>query len=503
MKKIISLLLVFVMILGLAACSQDGDKDKKPEAPDQVTEAPGSEEVTPDAEGEGEPEDDTDLNAPPVVDLDGYEFVVADVNENRWFPKEGSSEVANAIIERVKWVEDTYNCKITYRNHNETEFSDAVLSGDKYADIIICPTWEIGRHVNGKRVMDITNVPGLDFTKSYWVDYNNIQLLAYGDRIYGMGAPFASQNDEVFVMFFNKAIIEELNLESPYALVERGEWTFDKFLEYQRAAAKDLNGDGVMDENDRYGLATGHDWDVSVVLYLASGNKVIKQEADGSITFGVNTPEAFEAINTIKQMVAVGDTFYPKPEGSDMDAYVEAFVEGKSLFYTYSRGRGVADKIYEMEDDFGIVPIPMGNNTNTYQCWVSHDAPSMAVPITNPDIEKTGIVIEALAYAAQKENDIAFEEYVLTKLRDDESAEILKQVNQYAVSDLCFIGQQMVGSIYSGLNIIPNTCFYQPTNEVASMVAEVEIAVETGIEEFVQKMQGIYEAETGETEAAE
>jgi ABC-type glycerol-3-phosphate transport system substrate-binding protein len=249
-----------------------------------------------------------------------------------------------------------------------------------------------------------------------------------------------------------------------------------------------------MDDNDRYGFAAGHDWDVSVVMYLASGNKILKQEPDGSITYGVNTPEAFDAINQIKQMVAVGDTFYPKPEGSDMDAYVEAFVQGKALFYTYSRGRGVADKIYDMEDDFGIVPIPRGNNTDNYLDWVSHDAPSMAVPITNTDIEKTGIVIEALAYAAQKENDLAFDEYCSTKLRDEESAEILKQVNTYATSDLCFIGQQMVGAIYDGLGIIPNVCFYTPTTEIASAVAEVEVKVETGIEEFKQKMLGTYVA---------
>jgi ABC-type glycerol-3-phosphate transport system substrate-binding protein len=491
LKKIISILLVFVMVFGLVGCSGNKEQKEETTTENETTDVVESEETQEETQEETV---EAVVEAPEVVDLGGYEFIVADVNENRWFPEEGSSEVANAIIERVKWVEDTYNCKITYRAHNETEFADAVLSGDKYADIIVCPTWEIGRHVGSGKIMDISQIPGVDLTKSYWTDYNNTQLLSYGEKIYGVGAPFASQNDEVFVMFFNKAIIEELGLTSPYELVEKGEWNFDKFLEYQKAASKDLNGDGVMDENDRYGFATGHDWDVSVVMYLASGNKVLKQEADGAITYGVNTPEAFDAINMVKQMVAVGDTFYPKAQGSDMNAYVEAFVEGKALFYTYSRGRGVADSIYEMEDDFGIVPIPMGNNTDTYQCWVSHDAPSMAVPITNTDIEKTGIVIEALSYAAQKENEIAFEEFCLTKLRDDESAEILAGISQYAVSDLCFIGQQMVGSINKGLGIIPDTCFYKPTTEIASAVAEVEISVETGIEEFVQKMMGTYVA---------
>lgn len=490
LKKILSILLVLVMVFSLAACS-DKKATNEPANNDAVTTAPDATD-TPD---EATPTDLIKDEAPPVVDLGGYEFVVADVNENRWFPQEGSSEVANAIIERVKWVEDTYNCKITFKQHNETEFANAVTSGDKYADIIICPVWEIGRHVGAQRIMDISKIPGVDFSKSYWSDYNNTQLLAYGDRVYGVGSTFASQADEVFVMFFNKAIIAELGLESPYDLVEKDQWTFDKFLEYEKAAKKDLNGDGVFDENDRYGFAAGHDWDVSVVMYLASGNHVLNQNADGTMTYGLNTPEAFDAINMVKKMVAKGDTFYPKPEGSDMDAYAEAFVQGKALFYTYSRGRGVADKIYEMDDDFGIVPIPKMAGMSQYQCWVSHDAPAMAVPATNTDIEKTGIVIEALAYAAQKEQDIAFDEYCLTKLRDEESAKILAQINNYATSDLCFIGQQMVGAIYGGLAVIPDVCFFQAdTLEIASKVAEVEVQMDTGIEEFIQKLNGTWVA---------
>ena len=208
LKKMLSILLVLVMVFGLSACS--AKKTDEPAGSNAVTDAPDTSDTpdAPDTPDEAEPTELLKDEAPPVVDLGGYEFVVADVNENRWFPQEGSSEVANAVIDRVKWVEDTYNCKITFRQHNETEFANAVTSGDKYADIIICPVWEIGRHVGAQRIMDISKIPGVDFTKSYWSDYNNTQLLAYGDKVYGVGSTFASQADEVFVMFFNKAIIE-------------------------------------------------------------------------------------------------------------------------------------------------------------------------------------------------------------------------------------------------------------------------------------------------------
>lgn len=285
-------------------------------------------------------------------------------------------------------------------------------------------------------------------------------------------------------------------------MVKNKEWTFEKMLEMQKAAKRDLNGDGVFDSADRYGLATGHDWDISVVLYLASGNSIIETSQDGEMKYALNTPEAYETIDMVKKMVAKGDTFFPKDDGEDMDAYVKAFVEGKSLFLAYSRGRGVIDPIYEMDDDFGFIPMPMGNNTDEYKCWVSHDAPSLAVPVSNPDLDKTGLILEALAWKSQGEDELHLDEFALTKLRDDESYEILKELGKYAVSDMAFIGQQLDGAIFGGLGVIPDSCFYSPDEEITSRVAAVEENIEIGLENAKLMFLGEWvEPEEEESEA--
>ena len=54
---------------------------------------------------------------------------------------------------------------------------------------------------------------------------------------------------------FNKKIVSDLSLESPYDLVKSGEWTIDKFASMSRGISADLDGDGELDENDRYGFA--------------------------------------------------------------------------------------------------------------------------------------------------------------------------------------------------------------------------------------------------------
>lgn len=478
------LMLLLILTLVASACTKSSDNGDSGSTEQEHNMS--EEESNPPDSGEKESGD----GAPPIQDLNGYTFIVADNNANRWFPQEGSSDLANAIIDRVKWVEQTYNVNIEVRKHSEEEFSTAVMAGDKYADIIIAPTWELGRHINGKRLADLNAVTNLNLDNPYWKEYNTSNLLTYDNRTYGAAAPFANQGDEVWVIVFNKSMVEELGLENPYELVNNKQWTFDKMLEMQQAAKRDLNGDGVMDSNDRYGLATGHDWDIAVALYLASGNKIIEVAKDGTMKYAVNTPKAYETIEMIKRMTKQGDTFFPKNEGEDMDAYVKAFVDGKALFLAYSRGRGVIDLIYEMESDFGFLPIPMGNNTSDYLSWVSHDAPSMAVPVTNKELDKTGLVLEALAWKSQEEEQVRLDEIAFTQLRDEESLEVLEQLKHYGISDIAFIGQQMQGNVHSGLALIPQVGFYEQNLEPASKVAEIEEAVNIGLEELVLRLRG-------------
>ncbi|MBP5250651.1 MAG: hypothetical protein J6Z46_11695 [Lachnospiraceae bacterium] len=486
-KKALAIFLALSMIAGsFAACGGEKNTDT-PAGNNPGQEQTNNDQKTPTAEPTEEPKEEKYPFE--VVDLDGYVFTVADNNTNRWFPEEGSSERANAIIARVNKVQELFNCKIEVKPYGESEFANAVTAGEDYADIIVCETWNLGRHIKAKRVVDLASLDGLNLNADYWTRYNNTNLLSYQGKVYGVAAPFASQMYEIFLMFFNKNIIEELNLESPYDLYARDEWTFSKFLEYVKAAKKDLNGDGMLDENDRYGFSCGHNWDTPVVMYLASGNQFYRENSDGSIEFQLNTTDAFKAVKQVKEMLNPGDTYWPKPEGAEMNAYVQAFTEGKALFYTYSRGRGVADAIYDMQDDFGIVPIPRGDNAPTYRCWVSHDAPSMSIPSTNKNIDKTVKILEALAYFAQDENEIELDEFC-TKLRDDRSAEILREMPKYAHSDLAFIGQQCAGGFYAALNAVVNVTFAQREKEIASTVAGIELEVEDGIQEFIDIMLG-------------
>jgi hypothetical protein len=427
------------------------------------------------------------------------------VDQNRWIPQAGSSDHANAVIERNQWVQDTLNCTIEYIPYNEAEMKAAVLAGDKYADIVISQMWSIARHGQARELADMSQMTQIDFDANYWKDFNVVNYLQFDTQIVGLSSSFASQTDQIWATFFNKRLISELNLENPYDLVESGQWTFDKFLAMQQAAKLDVDGNGVFDQNDRYGFAVGHDWDASVVMFLASGNPMTRTNADGSMSFNIDNEKSFATIDMVKRMLAKGDTFFPKESDTDMSMYIQAFTEGKSLFLAYSFGDATMSPVYQMNDDFGIVPMPKGPDADNYKCWVSHNAPTIGVPASNRDMDKTGYVLEALAYRAYPEEANFFDEISLTRLRDDESLDTLLRLKEWGVSDYLFMGQQGAGGCNAGLNLVVNTCYInQDTMEPVSEAAAIEEQVNLALIESVQKFTGTYvEPEPVEEPAAE
>ena len=461
-QKGISLLLCMSMVLGcLTGC---GDNAESENIDEQTNEYPFK-----------------------IEDLDGYVFTVADSNVSRWFPEEGSSDIANAVINRVDKVEELFNCTIERIDFNEEEAQNAANAGSKYADIVVCETWMLGRFLKARRLLDLAQLEGLNLDTEYWQRYGSVNILQYQDKIYAVGAPCACQHDEAFVMFFNKAIIEELDLESPYDLYARDEWTMSKLLEYCQAAKKDLNGDGVFDGNDRYGFVCGHSEDGPGVLYNGAGKKFIREGEDGHFEFELNTKDAFRVVNQISEILDPFENAYDTYSlGMEPPDIVNLFVNGQTLFYCYSRGRGFADPIYDMTDDFGVVPMPRGDDSEPdgYQCWVSHDAPIMGIFANNPDIEKTVMIVEALAYFAQEENEIEENEYLNLKLRDDTAREIVKNINKYAMADYAWIGQQCAGGFYNLVNVLRDVTMKDRSKKIMSSIQAIEKEVETGIQEL-------------------
>ena len=88
--------------------------------------------------------------------------------------------------------------------------------------------------------MQPLSVSKFDFKDEAW-DQTMMKNLTFGGKTYGT----TLQNTHisgVYVMFYNKAIIDKYNYEDPYKLWKAGKWTWDKFLEM----CEDAKDDGML-----------------------------------------------------------------------------------------------------------------------------------------------------------------------------------------------------------------------------------------------------------------
>ena len=95
-----------------------------------------------------------------------------------------------------------------------------------------------------------------------------------------------------------------------------------------------------------------------------------------------------------------------------------------------------------MEDDYGMIPIPKYDEAQQeYYSWMGIAAPSVMIPKSNENPERTGLVLDALsAVSSTVLMDGFYEVTVLRKAsRDDESTEMLELMRKSRTFDLASV----------------------------------------------------------------
>jgi hypothetical protein len=122
---------------------------------------------------------------------------------------------------------------------------------------------------------------------------------------------------------------------------------------------------------------------------------------------------------------------YGVVDGTNIQA---AFEQGRALFY--GEVMQCVMRMRQSETDFGILPFPKADaEQGEYYTNVHRFASStVAIPVSVEDVERAGVIVEALAHGSMKYVKPAYYDIALkTKFaRDDESSEML---------DILFAGQ--------------------------------------------------------------
>lgn len=487
-KKWLSLLLAVIMTVSLAGCG--GNASVKTSggtgAGTEETEGAGTEE-TDGTEGTEEEEAwerpfDKYIQDEEVVDLGGYNFKIVDFNTNIWRPEEIRSEQDQLIVNIVEDVEKTFNCTIEVEEVSpDTIFNNAqpaIMSGDKYADLLGTTLWAYGSLLGGQLLTDLSEVDSLDFTQDGF-NKGLSDIATFGGATYGFGASFGSPG--YAVIYYNDRIWTELGLPDPYELVQSGEWTWAKLLEYGRMAIRDNDGNGIVDSvNDRWGLVAPNG-DLITNMYLSMGGNFYTENEEGKMRLSCLDSDSAAKMKFIYDFFQNENVLYK----NENVGFLEMFYSGKSLFLLY--GSDIYDDNKNMEDDWGVLPLPKWTpDQEEYLNPVNHNAKIYSIPSSNKNTYEAGVIITALAKRYQALYPLTLQEMADTYWRSDTAQAIMEEyvVESTYVYDVIDIIKNANSNFGLPNGVLFDAVYNNSYSDITSTIAQYEEALDILLDEF-------------------
>ncbi len=392
----------------------------------------------------------------------------------------------DAIYNRKTMVEETLDVKITQTscgdiNQVYKDVKNVVSAGDPvYSYALLHSITGVYDLASTGSLYNWDDLAYVDYTADWW-NREQMDVLKLGQFTYFGVSDYMIPNP--YVIYFNKDMVTDYSLTNPYEMVYDGTWTVDAFLEMCESVVLDVNGDGTMNEEDQYGVGA-IDNSVYISFMVGSDQMITQKGDDGRIKLALNTDKTVTLVEKFAGLKNGGAIF----PNNNFD-----FNKGLTLFYCSSASW--ASSMREYDVDFGIVPYPKFDESQTNyrsQNW----AGLCCIPasIDNPDF--VGAVSELLAFESTNTVLPAYYDVLLTgKLTRDEDS---KNMLDIAFDTICYeIGGNYFGFSGGFQNLfytIPNLALAKGSTDFASWYAKEETAANTTIEKF-------YEALTDHEEA--
>lgn len=431
----------------------------------------------------------------PDVTYDGYQYRIISYDEYPAHVEEMTGEVIDdAIFERNSLIEETYDIDIAQELYPFTEYEKVTTlmtnAGRAQSDDFDLATLVFkGAYYAVLEGISpaASTLPYADLSQPWYLQSVNDGLTIDGITLLGFTA--FDLNPGGKGILFNKDVITDMNLDNPYDLVDAGKWTSENLYKLAEAAITDLDGDGKMTKDDRFGFIAEWDW-MNMVAYYGSGNLLV-DVIDG-IPVASQSEALIDAFTLCVQYLKIDgfmlDTFteFGTAEASRIKG-LELFKEGHSLFVC--TGTTNLTIMGDMESDYGLVPFPKW--TEDQERYYSYfDRDMLAIPLScSGDLERVCVIKEALAVESLNINYPAYYDNALKNryLRDQKSLEMLEIITNTVVADL---GQNPWWNI---VRTPWQDTMQKKSTDFASAVAKNMPKCEQAIEELMEMVASLKE----------
>lgn len=425
-KRLLALTLLLAMLVSVLACTKTEENSNDTQQTATVD--------TSDGYDYGE------------LDCQGEDFTFLQCDEGRWNMKTAlapekivGEEVSDAVYARNTIINELYNVNIKCENVDIYETGNYIriqtTSGDTTADVAFVIGESVPTLITEGCLSDIAAIPNIQIYEPWWN-----QKIREDSQFVGSSSLYFAQTDISLLAFeltwcvaVNLDMVSELQLENPYDLVKNGQWTMEKMFQMAKVGMVP-NADGTYDYNEDtdcvLGIATYDNFASAAIN--GAGCLLTEKDALGLPTFAGEGERFLDVIEQWSEVfLTPGMAVNANDDGFH---YEEIFGDSRSLFVgteikgtTLYRTKGL---------HYGILPVPKYNaEQDGYNSTVNYIAPVLVIPKTNAEAEKTGRILDTMAYLSYKDVLPVYYDSSLSykSLNDSESIEMLNIIRDSRV----------------------------------------------------------------------
>ncbi len=454
MKKHLSLILALLMCASAFVSCAETEETASPDPSAEVSAEQTTEETA------AEETEITRENYPdtlPELDFEGNTVTIHSRGDDQAYLEIGIEEmtgepVNDAVYERNEMVSERLNIQLepiraegweTY-NNAIASLRASIMAADGAYDIIAGWSARIPSLSLEGLLLDLQSLPYLDLVQPWW-NQSAVEELQIAEKLHFVTGNIAkTMTSAMFVFAFNQKLTADYELENLYDVVKEKRWTIDYVYELSSAAYIDNDGDGTASIGDNYGLITSCINDADSFLQGCRVSMISRDE-NGLPVLDVDT----ERMTTIVDKVY--NLYWNNPGcRAHTSGLTERtiFVEGRSLLVTAAM-ENIASELSEMEDDFGVLPYPMLDETQDEYGTRVQDALSLwCVPIDAKNPEMSAAVLEALAAQSYRTVTPAYFDVALKNRysRDEETAEMMDLIQDSALINFEQLYNESIGN---------------------------------------------------------
>ncbi len=336
----------------------------------------------------------------------------------------GGDKQSDLVAKRKQDIEKKYNVKFKYTIVPADDIparfvTDVMSGGGTFGDLVnMRHYWAFPKFVSGENpyLLDISKYVDLE---NMGFREQDLEIASHNGSIYGIPAGDLAQAANIgYLMYINKKYFGD-SMSQIYDMYRNKTWTWDAVFDLAKKHTKTA-ADGSVSV---YGMSLLNDY-ATVEVMVSSFGGTYMQYVNGEAKSTVTSPNVTNAIDLARKAVFTDKISPAKTEGEPA-----AFRTGKYAMYLGSYYEANEFKA-QMEDDFGIMPVPLGGDQTEYVNFIRER--HFKVAAANTDKTRMEKILKIYSeYSAPFENQ---DELLTSELEayscDEESVEVLREINK-------------------------------------------------------------------------